>query len=201
MNQKNYIGIIEASKYCGVSRPTFRKWVAEGIVDAYITPGGTAKIPIDGLLKMMKSQGIPIPDDLLSKHRHRILLVDDDRSILDILARSLALIGEFEIIEACNGIDACLKIGNLKPDLIIMDLRMPRMDGHELLREIQKSEIASKVIVIVISGYSEDLDEGYLSQTGVSAFFEKPIEIFEFNETVRKLLDIPQGKAAMAAKS
>lgn len=201
MKQKNYIGIIEASKYCGVSRPTFRKWVAEGIVDAYITPGGTAKIPVDGLLKMMKAQGIPIPEELTVKHSRRILLVDDDKGVLSILSKTLKLVGEFDITEADNGIDACLKIGNLKPDLIVMDLRMPKMDGHELLREIQKSDIASKVKIIVISGYPEDLDEDYLYGAGVSAFFEKPIEISSFNQVVIKLLDLPQKSAHKAAKS
>lgn len=201
MKQKNYIGIIEASKYCGVSRPTFRKWVAEGIVDAYITPGGTAKIPIDGLLKMMKSQGIPIPDDLTDKNSHRVLIVDDDPKIRDILSKSLSLVADFDITEAGNGIDACIKIGNIRPDLIIMDLRMPKMDGQELLKEIQKSDIASKVKIIVISGYPEDLDEEYLKASGVSAFFEKPVEISDFNGVVVKLLDLPPKKFSKAARS
>lgn len=106
----------------------------------------------------------------------RVLLVDDAKEVRQNLRTTLALFGNIEIIgEAANGLDAVRLTESLQPDVVLMDLEMPVMDGYESTRQI-KSRFPCKVIALSVHDYESAREKA--KQSGVDAFLVKgaPIE-------------------------
>ncbi|MBN1903072.1 response regulator [Candidatus Sumerlaeota bacterium] len=106
--------------------------------------------------------------------RQRIMIVDDEDDIRKIIGYSL--INNFEITEAVDGLDALEKIERYEPDLIIMDVMMPLMNGLEASQAIRESSRFSDVPIVFLSGLStkKDMEKGYLS--GADLYLPKPFE-------------------------
>ncbi len=116
----------------------------------------------------------------MNMKRKKILLVEDDE--LDVISfqRSLKEFEEhYELITAFNGKEALAKLTgtgiNLDPDLIILDLNMPKMSGVEFLKELRKHERLKKIKVFVMTTSSEIIDRSVTEQLGISGYFIKPL--------------------------
>ncbi|MDY6863597.1 MAG: response regulator [Thermodesulfobacteriota bacterium] len=187
MIKEDWIGTIEAAKFCSVSRPAFRKWIDQGLIDAYITPGGTARVPVRGLIKTMKNHRMPIPDELTRLCYTRILIVDDEEEHRNIIIQALADNESYKTETAENGYEACILMGDFRPDLIIIDLMMPLMNGVGLLKEIRANSITKNAKIIVITGHPESSEAEEIIKIGVDAFFPKPIKLFELKQKIEEL--------------
>jgi CheY-like chemotaxis protein len=105
----------------------------------------------------------------------KILVVDDNRDNQDILTFRLQLMGGFEILVASNGKEALEVAARARPDLILMDLIMPVMDGYEATQALRQTEWGKNLpIIAVTAGYSEEYREKALS-AGCNDFIAKPI--------------------------
>ena len=105
----------------------------------------------------------------------KILVVDDNRDNQDILIFRLELMGGFEILVASNGKEALEVASRARPDLILMDLGMPVMDGYEATRALRQTEWGRNVpIIAVTAGFTEEHREKAL-RAGCSDFIAKPI--------------------------
>ena len=109
----------------------------------------------------------------------RILLIDDDSAVRRNISTFLTDSG-FEIIEAANGADGVLLFKREKPDLVLCDLRMPDMDGLEVIKEVTQE--SSNTPVIVISGYGEIGDAVQALRLGATDYLMKPIKDLEVLE-------------------
>ena len=103
------------------------------------------------LRRFLEKHKIPVELKLVSG-RPIVLVVDDDELVLRSLARQLTARGRWEVLTASSGYDALLIIGQRVPDLVVLDLVMPRVDGFEVCRSIKKSEATKKVKVIAVTG-------------------------------------------------
>jgi len=118
-----------------------------------------------------------------------ILLVDDDESVLEVGKQFLEHSG-YTVITAESGeeaIEIVSKGHDSSPDLIILDLNMPGMGGYKCLNELLK--IDSRINVLVASGYSAQVDEKTLRETGARGFIAKPYQMKEMLKMVRRILD------------
>lgn len=120
--------------------------------------------------------------------KKKILIVDDDNFLLDMYALKFSQ-SNFEVYTASNGVEAIDKLkGGLTPDLILMDIIMPEMDGFEMLEKINKDNLSPKSIKIILSNKSEqhDIDRG--NELGVSGYIVKanstPREVIEQVESI-----------------
>jgi len=107
----------------------------------------------------------------------RILLVDDSEPVRWDLCTVLALSGDFEIVgEAANGLEAMRLTESLQPDVVLMDLEMPVMNGYEATRLIKTLCPSCRIIALTVHGYSEARQKAI--QAGVDAFIVKgaPVE-------------------------
>jgi len=107
----------------------------------------------------------------------RVLIVDDMKQVRSDLRMALTLSGEIEIIaEAPNGLDAIRLTESLQPDVILMDLEMPVLDGYEAARRIKTGSPSCRVVALTVHGYEEARQRAY--QSGVDAFLVKgePVE-------------------------
>ena len=117
--------------------------------------------------------------------KHRILIVDDDKDILQII--KLALRDKYEIVTAADGFTGLQKAQAVEPDMMILDIRMPKVDGHQLIDAIHHSPRLRNVPIAVITAHSEPEDEFYAMQQGVSAYIAKP---FEMPELIKKIDEV-----------
>ena len=117
--------------------------------------------------------------------KHRILIVDDDKDILQII--KLALRDKYEIVTAWDGFAGLQKAQAVEPDMLILDIRMPKVDGHQLIDAIHHSPKLRNVPVAVITAHADPEDEFYAMQQGVAAYISKP---FEMPELVKKIDEV-----------
>jgi DNA-binding NtrC family response regulator len=117
---------------------------------------------------------------------YKILVVDDEVDLVDILKEFLSLDG-FEVLTAHDGVQALDLIVNGDIQLVISDIRMPKMDGLELLKNVKK--VKPEILFILLSGYSDYSEEEILKK-GASRLFAKPIDFEIVSQAAKKLLKI-----------
>jgi signal transduction histidine kinase len=127
---------------------------------------------------------------LLKREATKILIVDDDQTIREMLIEALTLNRDrpYLIEEATNGIEATIKLGTYRPDLLILDIFMPEMDGLEVCRIIKNEAELSDMKVIISTGYPQHrmLDE--MAKMGFTNVIYKPFDLMEFVKKVETIL-------------
>lgn len=124
----------------------------------------------------------------LKRHAAKILVVDDDPMVRQVLMEALALPRAYLLEEATNGIEATIRLGTYRPDLLILDVFMPEMDGLEVCRSIKIEPALSGIKVIITTGHPghPKLDE--LAALGFDHVLAKPFDIPLLLQTVQSLL-------------
>ncbi len=122
------------------------------------------------------------------KIKNRILLVDDSETVL-MLERMILKGGSYEVAMARDGREGVAKALALKPDLILMDVIMPEMDGIEAIRALRASSETRSIPILIVTtkGEEESMETGYLS--GCSDYITKPIDSLELLTKIRNFLD------------
>lgn len=124
----------------------------------------------------------------LKKNPARILVVDDDKTIRATLVQALTGSGPYEVENASNGIEALIKLGTYLPDLLILDILMPEMDGAEVCRSISREPNLSGMKVLIITGYPGEPKLKDAVQMGFSNIIVKPFDLQTFVEKVDDIL-------------
>jgi PAS domain S-box-containing protein len=119
---------------------------------------------------------------------YKILIADDDELVREILMEILSKNRNYFVDEAFNGIEACIKMGTFQPDLLILDVLMPEMDGLEVCRTITRSEDLKKLKVIITTGYPDHPKVKELESLGFTHIYGKPFDLKEFCLHVDKIL-------------
>ncbi len=117
----------------------------------------------------------------------RVLVVEDDDDNRNILTRLLSMDG-YEVAEARDGSEAVAKAQSWQPDLILMDLALPRMDGWEATRRIKATPALAKVPIIAITAFAMRGDEEQARSAGCDDYLAKPARPLEIRQMVRKYL-------------
>ena len=119
--------------------------------------------------------------------RKKVLIVDDEEDIISLIKISLNLAG-FDTFEALDGQKALTILKKQKPDLILLDIMMPRMDGYELCKRLKKNRKLKGIPVVFLTakGQKEDAEKGLAC--GADDYIVKPFDPYELGERVRELL-------------
>ena len=175
---KSVFTTFEAAKICHVSPLSIINWVNAGRLSAFRTPGGHRRIRRDDLVRFMRENGMPLPDELRDgSGRPRVLVVDDEASIRDVLAEHLSLRSKpYEVLTAANGIEAGRIVATWRPDVVLLDLRMPGLDGFQVCRTIKADPDTSSTIVLAMTGYYTPETEARALECGALRCFAKPVE-------------------------
>lgn len=121
--------------------------------------------------------------------KHRILVVDDKDENLRVVVNLLELVG-FETAEAVNGFDAIEKFIDWNPDLILMDMRMPVMDGYEATRRIKKSEAGAHTPIVALTASAFEDERKKMESLGMQGYIRKPFRESELFSTLGRILEI-----------
>jgi CheY-like chemotaxis protein len=126
----------------------------------------------------MRDNGIPLPEELRDgSGRTRVLVVDDEAAIRDVISENLAnRTNPYEVSTAADGFEAGRLVATFRPDVVLLDLRMPGLDGFQVCRTIKGDAETASTIVIAMTGYSTPETEARILECGAVRCLAKPIE-------------------------
>lgn len=117
-----------------------------------------------------------------------VLVVEDDLTQQHLLSKLLERV-ELTVIVAGDGVEALEKIQQFHPDLVILDIVLPRMNGYEVCRRLKSEPETQTIPVLMCSAKKEDFDRYWGMKQGADAYLAKPCHPQEIVETVKKLLN------------
>lgn len=123
------------------------------------------------------------------RHPLRVLYVEDERELQIPIAQMLELMG-YEVTCADNGKAGIEKAENWKPDVILMDVRMPVMDGPEAIRTLRSNPETENILVFALSAYTDAKTRISCEEAGADGFFPKPLDVEKFDAVIKKRLKI-----------
>jgi len=179
----------EAAKICKVSQQTIIRCFDNGSLKGFRVPGSRfRRIPRDQLYAFMKDNGIPT--DALESGKRKVLIVDDDEELMELLSDVFARDGRFEIRTANNGFEAGMSVKEFRPDLVVLDVMLPDINGKEVCQRIRSDDSLEAVKIICISGMVEQDKVAELKAVGANDFMHKPFNVDRLLDRACDLLDI-----------
>jgi len=155
-------------------------WIDQGLLKAHRTPGGHRRVAVDDLLKFLREHDMPMPPGLGAPPAppKRILVVDDEEAITQMIARAIrAQHPDYEVVEAQDGFRAGTIVATMKHNVVILDLRMPGIDGFEVCRQIKSHEDAKHAHVLAMTAYPSPESEKKILECGARICMHKPLNI------------------------
>ncbi|MCA9247885.1 MAG: response regulator transcription factor, partial [Planctomycetales bacterium] len=131
-----------------------------------------------------------IPTDALESGKRKILVVDDDEELTELIVDALNADGRFEVKSVNNGFDAGMMVKEYRPDLIVLDVMLPDINGKEVCQRVRSDSTMDDVRIICISGMVEQDKIAELKLAGANDFMQKPFEVDALIDRVCQLLDI-----------
>jgi excisionase family DNA binding protein len=179
----------EAADLCSLSQQTIIRCFDSGRLRGFRIPGSKfRKIPRDNLLKFMRENNIPMMS--MQTGKKRLLIVDDDAEIVELMSDVLTRDGRFEIKTASTGYDAGIMTQKFRPDLILLDYMLPDVNGNIVCKTIKQDPEFSNTRIIIISGVINQIEIDDLLKAGAEAFMKKPFNITELIDKIATVLEL-----------
>jgi len=189
MSTKTVFTTGEAAKICKVSQQTIIRCFDNGSLKGFRVPGSRfRRIPRDQLYSFMKENGIPT--DALESGKKKLLIVDDDEDLVELISEQFQRDGRFEIRTANNGFDAGMGVKEFRPDLVVLDVMLPDINGKEVCQRVRGDSTLDSVKILCISGMVEQDKVDALKASGANDFMQKPFAVEELLDRSCDLLDI-----------
>ncbi len=166
----------EVAQICKVSQQTVIRCFDSGRLQGFRVPGSRfRRIPRESLIAFMKNNEIPM--DQLESGKKRILVVDDDEAVVDMFKELLARDGRFEVRTASTGYDAGILTEQFRPDALLLDFKLPDINGNVVCRTIRSNPNFRHMQIIIISGVADPDEIAELKSAGADEFIRKPFDI------------------------
>jgi len=186
---KNVYSTGEAADVCKVSQQTIIRCFDSGRLHGFRVPGSRfRRIPRESLIKFMKENDIPL--DNLDSGRRKVLVVDDDPEILELIVDVLERDGRFEVKTAASGYDAGVLTQETQPDIMILDYMLPDVNGNVVCKTIRQNPLFEHMKIIIVSGVVNRDEIKHLLDMGADSFMQKPFSIDELVGKMAELLSI-----------
>jgi excisionase family DNA binding protein len=192
MSQKDYsdkqvFTTGEVADICKVSQQTIIRCFDSGKLQGFRVPGSRfRRIPREALMQFMKDNSIPLT--LLDSGRKRVLIVDDDPAITEMLQDVLERDGRFEVRATSTGYEAGILTQSFTPDLILLDYLLPDINGNIVCRTIRENPAFSDIRIIFVSGVVNPDEVEQLIKAGADDFIKKPFNVEKLIGRMAELL-------------
>ncbi|ANM31175.1 hypothetical protein ABI59_18770 [Acidobacteria bacterium Mor1] len=201
-NGRHFFTTSEVARYCAVTNDGVLKWIKSGKLRAFSTPGGHYRISAEDFRAFLEEYEIPIDEAFFQgdQRARTVLVVDDEPDIREIVRRLLQEIEpDLKIEEAVDGYEAGIKIGQMRPDLVIMDVMMPRVDGLSLCKSVRENPEMRGVKILAITAFPEQDNVKKMYDAGADLCLIKPLQFEHFRlEVIRLLNEATRDQAANA---
>ncbi len=192
----------EVARYCAVTNDGVLKWIKSGKLRAFATPGGHYRVTSDDFRAFLQEYDIPVDESFFrgDQRERTVLVVDDEQDIREFIKRVLGdMHDDLKIEDASDGYEAGIKVGSLHPDLVIMDVMMPRVDGLQLCKSIRDNPDTRGIKVLAITGFPEHDTIKRMYEAGADLCLIKPLQFEHFRlEVMRLLSEVARGSVASA---
>lgn len=184
----------EAAKICKVSQQTIIRCFDSGQLKGFRVPGSRfRRIPRDQLFSFMKDNGIPT--DALESGKRKLLIVDDDEELVELLSDVFEKDSRFDVRTTNNGFDAGMLVKEFRPDVVVLDVMLPDINGKEVCQRVRTDKALDEVRIICISGMVEADKVADLKAAGANDFMQKPFAVEKLMERVCELLELEPATA------
>ena len=179
--EPDWLTLGQAAKYLGVAQSTIRKWSDQGLLSAFYTPGGHRRFrrrDLDAFLARSGHAGRPGP---------LVLIVDDDPGVRRHVRVSLEAEG-YTVREAGSAEEGLGVLDEATPDLVLLDVMMPEVDGWEMLQRVQERHGIGTIPVIMFSGKVDSQGAEEAATRGAQGFIGKPFNPQQLIDQTKQLL-------------
>ena len=173
----------QAAKYLGVAQSTIRKWSDLARLRAFYTPGGHRRYRRGDLEAFLQRSG----PGRRARAGPDVLIVDDDAGLRGLIRARLELEG-CSVREAASAKEGLAALGERPPDLILLDVMLPEVDGWEMLRRVQENHGVGAVPVLMFSGRNDEPSPAEGEARGTPALLGKPFDPEQLIESAKQLL-------------
>jgi len=181
--EPDWLTLGQAAKYLGVAQSTIRKWSDDGRVRAFYTPGGHRRYrrgDLEDFLNRSSPSGSTNGGPV-------VLIVDDDDRLREYVRVNLEMEG-YAVHEAASAEEGLRVLEESTPDLVLLDVMMPQMDGWEMLKRVQERHGVGTIPVVMFSGKIDEAAAGEATSRGAQGFIGKPFNPQELIEQTKQLL-------------
>ena len=179
----------EAAEICRVSQQTIIRCFDSGRLDGFRVPGSRfRRIPRQSLVKFMRDNKIPL--DSIESGKRKILIVDDDVEIVELMVDVLERDGRFETKTASSGYEAGLVTQQFRPELILLDYMLPDVNGNVVCQTIKRNPEFENTKIIIVSGVVKQDEIAQLLKSGAEDFIRKPFDIAELTDKISATLQM-----------
>lgn len=179
----------EVAQICKVSQQTVIRCFDSGRLSGFRVPGSRfRRIPREALIAFMKNNQIPM--EQLDSGKRRVLVVDDDEAITEMFTELLERDGRFEVKTASTGYDAGILTERFRPDVLLLDFKLPDINGNVVCRTIRANPNFRHMQIIIISGVADPDEVAELKTAGADDFIRKPFDINVVISRIAELLKV-----------
>jgi excisionase family DNA binding protein len=183
--ERRYLTTGDVAKACEVSSASVKKWIGQAKLRAIRTPGRHFRIPVEEFQRFRAAYGFPLE----RQPARRILVVDDSSIVVDFIVDALRdLWPESKLESASNGYEGLLKVGTFCPDLLVLDLRMPGLDGFEVCRRVKVNPATRTTRILVITAFVDEGTAEEARRSGADGFLRKPLRLHDLKAEVERLI-------------
>ncbi|AKT40874.1 response regulator [Chondromyces crocatus] len=174
----------DVARFCQVDLKTIHNWADKGEIRHFRTPGRHLRFRRLDVLDFLRKYGYPIPE-VLRQGKPKVVVVDEDPAVLASLRKVLSK--RFDLTTFQDPFDALVAVGSLQPDAMILDVKMPGLDGLRCLERMRSLEATSHIRCIVYSE-AEDMKKS-ATEAGAYDFIKKG-EMAELRDSLERLMGL-----------
>ncbi len=179
----------EAAEICKVSQQTIIRCFDAGRLEGFRVPGSRfRRIPRQSLVKFMQENKIPL--DAIESGKRKVLIVDDDVEIVELIVEILRRDGRFETETASSGYEAGIATQRFRPELILLDYMLPDVNGNVVCQTIRRNPEFENIRIIIVSGVVKQDEIAQLLKSGAQDFIRKPFDVTELTGKITAALQM-----------
>ncbi|MBI4567808.1 MAG: response regulator [Planctomycetes bacterium] len=188
-NLKEYYSTSEVAEMVNLHRNTIILAIRNAKLPASKTPGGHSRIARKDLVEFAASRNLPINFELFPTvtNGDKVLVVDDDDLVISVITRALKGFG-YRTAIASTGYEVGFAIRDFAPDVVLLDINLPDINGIEVCKKIRADESRSRIKIIAISASNDQAAIDAISEAGADDFMPKPISMEQMRERIVELV-------------
>lgn len=176
----------EIARACHVTVPSVKNWIKQGKLRAYRTPGGHFRVTAAEFRRFRETHAFPRDTD----GPLRVLVVDDQPPVVDFVLDVLRATGRpLKLEAAVNGYEGLLKLGSFRPHLLLLDLKMPGLDGLEVCRRIKADPAIAPTRIVAMTAFPSEFNRGATLAAGADAYIEKTGQVADLQRVLLRELE------------
>lgn len=193
-NRKSCLTPNQVAKLLFISVDSVRNWANSGELHAHVTPGGHRRFFLEDVEAFAAKRGLY---DVTGKGQLRILVVDDDRDFVEYLADLLVhRVPNCLVESAVSGFAAGQKVPLFCPNILLLDLRMPGIDGFDICRQLKSNKSTERIRILAMTGYPSLENNRKIVEAGAESCLSKPIDTKEMLSLIYAGVESPTGRAS-----